>query len=266
VTDKPALVFEDGLWDGRTRREWLPEVIEDIVAKVDPVRIILFGSRAKSSARPDSDIDLLVVMPEGTDRRKAMVQIASRIDRTDCGIDVLVATPAVLEAQADNPGLIYGQILRTGRDVYRVPGHRTSEPLPDYSAGDAGSPTAWLRHARADLSLAEAAPPDGVVLELLCFHAQQAAEKALKAVWILIAHEWPPRSHHLLYLLSMLREAGVSDPLPLEVEAAQQLTRYAVITRYPGDVGVMDEAEWQRAIADARAVVEWAERVIERSG
>lgn len=38
----------------------------------------------------------------------------------------------------------------------------------------------WIAHARGDL--AEAPPPFGVPLELLCFHAQQAAEKALKAV------------------------------------------------------------------------------------
>lgn len=42
----------------------------------------------------------------------------------------------------------------------------------------------WLRYAKSDLALA-ASKPDGVLLDTLCFHAQQAAEKSLKAVLIL---------------------------------------------------------------------------------
>ncbi len=45
-----------------------------------------------------------------------------------------------------------------------------------------GSPADWLRHAASDLKLARIARPPEVLLEALCFHAQQAAEKALKAV------------------------------------------------------------------------------------
>ncbi len=52
-----------------------------------------------------------------------------------------------------------------------------------------GSPADWLRHAPSDLELARIARPPEVLLEALCFHAQQAAEKALKAV--LIAHRIP---------------------------------------------------------------------------
>jgi predicted nucleotidyltransferase len=44
-------------------------IVRRIVEAVHPLRIILFGSRARGDARPDSDLDLLVVMPEGTHRR-----------------------------------------------------------------------------------------------------------------------------------------------------------------------------------------------------
>lgn len=93
-------------------------VVEHIVKEVQPLRIILFGSRAKGTARPDSDVDLLVVMPEGTDRRAAMREIGSRIPRRTVGLDLLVATPAVLERNRNVLGLIYREILRTGRTVY----------------------------------------------------------------------------------------------------------------------------------------------------
>jgi HEPN domain-containing protein len=47
-----------------------------------------------------------------------------------------------------------------------------------------GSPEEWLRYAQSDLKLASITLPSGVLLEALCFHAQQAAEKAIKAVLI----------------------------------------------------------------------------------
>ena len=46
---------------------------------------------------------------------------------------------------------------------------------------EAGTPRDWLRHARSDLSLARIPLPENVLLETLCFHAQQAAEKSIKA-------------------------------------------------------------------------------------
>jgi hypothetical protein len=45
-----------------------------------------------------------------------------------------------------------------------------------------GSPADWLRYARSDLALARIERPAEVFLEMLCFHAQQAVEKSLKAV------------------------------------------------------------------------------------
>lgn len=93
-------------------------VVAQVVAEADPLRVVLFGSRAMGTARPDSDIDLLVVMPDGTDRREAMTRIGSRLRRPGVGIDLLVTTPAVLAARGDDPGLIYRTILRTGRALY----------------------------------------------------------------------------------------------------------------------------------------------------
>ena len=93
-------------------------VVEQVVAEADPLRVILFGSRATGAARPDSDIDLLVVMPDGTDRRAAMTRIGSRLRRPGVGIDLLVTTPAVLATRGNDPGLIYRTVLQTGRDLY----------------------------------------------------------------------------------------------------------------------------------------------------
>ena len=66
--------------------------------------------------------------------------------------------------------------------------------MPPDSDGPGGGED-WLRHARSDLALASAVGPVGDILaETLCFHAQQAAEKALKAVLVHVGIEFP-RTH-----------------------------------------------------------------------
>ncbi len=121
-----------------------------------------------------------------------------------------------------------------------------------------GSPQDWLRYARSDLELARLSPPPGVLLENLCFHAQQAAEKGLKAV--LLAQGTPfPRTHSVGTLVDLLPE-GVSAPR--ELEDAASLTDYAVMSRYPAATEPVDEEEYQEAVRLAEAVVSWAENVL----
>ena len=124
------------------------------------------------------------------------------------------------------------------------------------------SPAEWLRHARGDLILSATPPPTGVLLELLCYHAQQAAEKAIKAVILHLTRSEPAFSHSLRRLKEDAEQAGASAPVPLTAESAALLTQYAIITRYPADLGEVDDVEWQTAVAQARAVVEWAERIV----
>ncbi|MCH7639638.1 MAG: nucleotidyltransferase domain-containing protein [Bacteroidetes bacterium] len=98
--------------------EEVRRVVEQVVAEVQPLRIILFGSRAKGTARTDSDIDLLVVMPDGTPALPTMQRLYRSINHADAAVDYLVASPDVLKRHADNIGLVYKEILRTGQEVY----------------------------------------------------------------------------------------------------------------------------------------------------
>ena len=91
-------------------------------------------------------------------------------------------------------------------------------------------PRAWLRRARSNLLRSKGPKQHGVVWEDHCFDAQQAAEKALKAV--LVSRQIAPsRTHDLGQLLDALRAAGIRPPT--EVAAANRLTIYAVVYRYP---------------------------------
>jgi HEPN domain-containing protein len=122
-----------------------------------------------------------------------------------------------------------------------------------------GSPADWLRYARSDLELARVTRPDDVLFEGLCFHAQQAAEKALKAVLIAKGVP-PPKTHNIRTLLDLLPQEVIA---PQEIEDAASLTDYAVTSRYPGDFESVDEEEYKETVRLAENVVLWAERIIQ---
>jgi len=93
-------------------------MIQTVVASVQPLRIILFGSAARGEMGPDSDLDVLVVMPNGTHRRKTAQQLYRQIRGLGVPFDIVVATSEDLEVHRSNPGLIYQTILREGTEVY----------------------------------------------------------------------------------------------------------------------------------------------------
>ncbi|MDO8587519.1 MAG: nucleotidyltransferase domain-containing protein [Armatimonadota bacterium] len=94
------------------------ELTRRIVEAVRPLRIILFGSAARGEMGPDSDVDLLVVMPDGTHRRHTAQFIHTQLFGIPLAVDVLVATPTDLAKHRDNIGLIYRTILEEGREIY----------------------------------------------------------------------------------------------------------------------------------------------------
>lgn len=129
----------------------------------------------------------------------------------------------------------------------------TNSPAP-------GSPPDWLRHAASDLHLAKLGLVDPDVLRnQIAFHAQQAAEKSLKAVLAERKVHFP-KTHDLEALIEIIQLAGVAWPL-----AAQQieaLAPFAVETRYPGGLAQVSDAEAEEAIKSAEQVLNWARTVI----
>ena len=128
-------------------------------------------------------------------------------------------------------------------------------PAPD-------SPEAWLERSRSDLQVARIVlGVPGVVLEDACFHAQQCAEKALKAL-LLERNLRVPRTHVLETLLDLLKSSGLV--LPIAVDQAYFLTEYAVQTRYPGVRLDVTRPEAEQAIEAANQVLRWVEMQIVR--
>jgi HEPN domain-containing protein len=120
-------------------------------------------------------------------------------------------------------------------------------------AGDAAE---WLLHAESDLRYAKLGQDQPAILQnQVAFHAEQAAEKALKAVLVHMGVEFP-RTHDLQSLLLMLRDNGIS--VQSVIEQASVLTRFAVEARYPGDIEPIRQEEVAQAIEVAKRAVAWA--------
>jgi predicted nucleotidyltransferase len=98
--------------------EQLQELVHRIVDTAHPLRIILFGSTARGDGRPDSDVDVLVVMPDGTHRLHTSQEIYVGLHGFRIAVDVVVATETDLVKYNDSPGLVYREALRDGRTLY----------------------------------------------------------------------------------------------------------------------------------------------------
>jgi HEPN domain-containing protein len=122
-----------------------------------------------------------------------------------------------------------------------------------------GTPVEWLRRAKSNLIRAQQPRPEGVCWEDLCFDAQQAVEKALKA--LLVHRNIPFRYvHDIAELLTLVEQSGIR--LPEDVRLAAGLSDYAVAARYPGPMEPVTEEEYQEAIALAEAVLRWVEQLL----
>ena len=120
-------------------------------------------------------------------------------------------------------------------------------------------PQEWLNRAHSNLAIARSCTDTSVYLEDLCFNAQQAAEKALKAVCILYHIEYP-YVHDLAALVTIVAKNRVR--VPDHVKEAAKLTRFAITTRYPHFLSPVKEEEYHRAVAIAESVVTWCESEI----
>lgn len=125
-------------------------------------------------------------------------------------------------------------------------------PLP-------GSAEDWLARAEGDLALARAPLPEGAFYEDLCFHAQQAAEKAIKAMYQHYGKRFR-YTHDLDELITGLQNEGIT--VPAEVMEAALLTSYAWESRYPGLSEPVTVEEYREALRQAELVVSWATKMI----
>jgi predicted nucleotidyltransferase len=97
---------------------WIMRLADEIVRQFHPLRVILFGSHARGDAGPDSDIDLLVVLSEAPDKRRAAVEMRRALAGFPVPKDIIVTTPAEIAARGHLVGTVLRPALREGKVLY----------------------------------------------------------------------------------------------------------------------------------------------------
>ncbi len=96
----------------------LDEMIQRILTVGNPDKIVLFGSRARGEANPDSDYDLLLIETSTLPRYKRAARYRRALIGTAPSKDVLVWTPAEVEKWSGVPNAFITTVLREGVVLY----------------------------------------------------------------------------------------------------------------------------------------------------
>ena len=238
--------------------DFISIMTERIVRDFDPLQIILFGSQARGDADRDSDIDLLVVFGELTDKRKTAIDLDRALSDLPVAKDIIVSTLEELERGRTRIGSVLRYAQQEGKVLWksqRATAHRgtpNTEVKFAMQTTDRLADTArWMRHAEEDLITAETLLVQShVPARQACWFAQQAAEKALKAVLIYLQIDFP-RTHDLNVLRDLLPE---SWHLKTALPNLGDLNRWAVGARYPDDVQEPTQVNASEAVEQARAI------------
>jgi uncharacterized protein len=105
--------------------ELLRLMVEVIVREADPEKIILFGSRARGDAKPDSDVDLLVVESEPfspqRSRRQEAVRLYSALRNLPVSKDLLIYSRDEFDKWKTSLNHVVGRAFREGRVLHERP-------------------------------------------------------------------------------------------------------------------------------------------------
>lgn len=233
----------------------LNNATEQLVRELDPVAVILFGSRARGEARPDSDVDLLVVLPNGADRAVGWQKARDVLSWFPVDYDIVTATPELLERKGNMVGSVFLPALREGRVLYKAGDWQVRQDVSEEDIAERVQE--WMQRAEKDLRLArlglEDGDPGGAA-----YLAQQAAEKAIKAVLVSRQIEY-----RYLHVLDQLMEQ-VPDEFEVKREGAESLKAlndWAAGSHYPDSpFPEPDMAQAQEALRRAGAILEAARR------
>ena len=127
-----------------------------------------------------------------------------------------------------------------------------------------GAGSRWLAYAREDLRMAELATSENMYNQV-CFHAQQCAEKAIKA-WLEQQEQPVPRTHRIADLLALVRPS-LMGPLG---DTLLLLDRFYIPTRYPDALpdaaldGTPTQSDAEEALASARSALRLIEQIQSR--
>jgi predicted nucleotidyltransferase len=106
-----------------TKRRRIPSsairrVVDEIVRRFSPLKIVLFGSYARGNPRPESDVDLLIVMRTRRENEQSLL-IRQAID-CDFGLDLIVFRPETVRRRVRLGDFFLRDILKSGKVLHET--------------------------------------------------------------------------------------------------------------------------------------------------
>ena len=233
----------------------LAAVMQPIVETVDPEMVIVFGSAARATMTAESDVDLVVVKDvSNLEAMKARAAVCLPTGHPP--VHIVPATKRLLSDLRDSRSWVYGPAMAEGIVAYErdgdtrgwstrawdriaipeSPGERMVRIL-HYQREEAMD---WLSKAGQDMQVVRSGDTT-IGLQVRCYSAQAAAEKAIKA--LLVAHGQPVRAEHELHnLAEELEKTGEKLPATATRERLELLAKFGGEAQYP---------RWQDPTTDA---------------
>ena len=224
--------------------------VDEVVAATEPEQVVLFGSFARGSAGPDSDIDLLVI--GDPERQRGGKRTCAR---TGDEVDVFITDRASAELRRYSAVYLEGIALSEGRTVYAKDGKtaiRTGERMIRRTLYDPDKAVEWVDEARHHLERFETDQRDA----FKCSSLAAALERALKAL-IVAAGQRVAHRHGLEKLWTEAEEVGGRLPGKLTATDLEELTKYTGEFLYPpvGERELDPRATWEGCESGIREVV-----------
>lgn len=101
-----------------TEHEFVKTMLNRVVTHFDPLRVILFGSRARGDATWQSDFDILVVLSGKPDKREQAINIRKKLSDLPFSKDIIVSSPDEIEQRGKIIGNILNQASNEGKTIY----------------------------------------------------------------------------------------------------------------------------------------------------
>ena len=108
----------DALEYGTDVESIVRRMVERVVDRFDPVSVWLFGSMARGDCNRHSDVNLMIIMPEGTDHKTAELDIMAELRGSMLPKNVLVNTPDTFRRTVDDLGTVQHMVRKHGVMLY----------------------------------------------------------------------------------------------------------------------------------------------------
>ncbi len=109
-----------GLSSSQSFQQWLRDAVARLRATMRPSRVILFGSWAYGRPTPDSDVDLLIVMPSSKSPAERIRQVSQALEPRRYPVDVIVLTPGEVKKRRRGFDPFLEEVLTKGRILYEA--------------------------------------------------------------------------------------------------------------------------------------------------